>query len=238
MEFEGKRSPRRVGDGVPLLAHKNGLYCSAWPLAPVILATPILFAKHIFCYSSSDFKTSIQHSLFSTVIQITDAQTLSPTHADMNSIYSGLMSGNSTTKTHNRLSVLLGLQFLVMLLRTWIAFIQIFYLMFSRMNIFGSLSVSFILLASSLRSRAHSFKSLILGNFLGDVVLLVLLLVEMHKRAVGTLSAEAFFKLQIGKTAWVVGGWFVLLVVYRGALVMMVLEWRLWGSVVFDVLYM
>jgi hypothetical protein len=77
-----------------------------------------------------------------------------------------------------------------------------------------------------------------LGNFLGDVVLLVLLLVEMHKRAVGKLSAEVFYKLQIGKTAWVVGGWFVLLVVYRGALVMMVLEWRVWGSVVFDVLYM
>ena len=70
------------------------------------------------------------------------------------------------------------------------------------------------------------------------MVLLVLLLVEMHKRAVGKLSAEAFYKLLIGKTAWVVGGWFVLLVVYRGALVMMVLEWRVWGSVVFDVLYM
>ncbi len=70
------------------------------------------------------------------------------------------------------------------------------------------------------------------------MVLLALLLVEMHKRAVGTLSAETFYKLQIGKTAWVVGVWFVLLIVYRGALVMMVLEWRAWSSVVFDVFYM
>ena len=70
------------------------------------------------------------------------------------------------------------------------------------------------------------------------MVLSVLLLVEMHKRAVGTLSLEAFYKLQIGKTAWVVGGWFVLLIVYRGALVMMVLDWRVWSSLVVDVLYM
>ncbi len=69
-------------------------------------------------------------------------------------------------------------------------------------------------------------------------MLLILLLVEMHKRAVGTLGPEAFYELQIGKTAWLVGAWFVLLVVYRGALAMMVLEWRVWGSVVFDVLYM
>ena len=160
MEFEGKRSPRRVGDGVPLLAHKNGLYCSAWPLAPVILATPILFAKNIFCYSSSDFKRSIQHSLFSTVIPITEAQALSHTHANMNSIYSGLMSGDSTTKTHNRLSVLLGLQFLFMLLRTWIAFIQILYLMFSRMNVFGALSVPLVPFADYLWSRANNRKVL------------------------------------------------------------------------------
>ena len=105
-------------------------------------------------------KTSNQHSLFCTVIRITEAQASSRTHADLNLIYSGLMSGDSTTKTHNRLSVLLGLQFLVMLLRTYIALIQIFYLMFSRMNIFGSLSVSFITIpfASSLWSRANEPK--------------------------------------------------------------------------------
>jgi hypothetical protein len=77
-----------------------------------------------------------------------------------------------------------------------------------------------------------------LVNFLGDVVLLVLLLVEIHKRAVGTLSSEFFYKLQLGKLVWVVGGWLMLLVVYKGSLVMMVLDWRVWSSLVVDVVYM
>ncbi len=128
-----------------------------WPIKTGFTAAleplPLPFSLPLFSSPSPYFavllisQTSNQHSLFSAVIHIIEAQASSHTHADMNSIYSGLMSGDSTTKTHNRLSVLLGLQFLVMLLRTYIALIQIFYLMFSRMNIFGSLSGSF----SSLR---------------------------------------------------------------------------------------
>jgi hypothetical protein len=109
--------------------------------------------------------------------------------------------------------------------------------MFSRMNAFGSLSVLLPLVFLS-RSRANVSWSCILANIPGDVVLLVMLLVEMHKRAVGTLSSELFYKLQLGKTGWVVGGWFLLLVVYRGSLVMMVLDWRVWSSLVVDVVYM
>jgi len=70
-------------------------------------------------------------------------------------------------------------------------------------------------------------------------VLVVLLLVEMHKRAVGTLSEEMLYKLQTGKTAWVVGGWIVLLGVYKGQLVEMdVLDWRVWSSLLVDLIYM
>ena len=69
--------------------------------------------------------------------------------------------------------------------------------------------------------------------------MLVLLLVEMHKRAVGTLEEEKFYKLQIAKGAWVVGGWLLLLGVYRGPLVeMAVLDWKLWSSLLVDLLYM
>ncbi len=70
-------------------------------------------------------------------------------------------------------------------------------------------------------------------------MLVVLSLVEMHKRAVGTLSEEIFYKLQTGKTAWVLGGWIVLLGVYKGQLVEMdVLDWRVWSSLLFDLMYM
>lgn len=87
-------------------------------------------------------------------------------------------------------------------------------------------------------SRVNIHQSCILANFLGDVIVLVVTLVEMHKRAVGTLSKEWFFKLQVGKTAWAVGGWVVLLGVYRGMLVMMLLDWRWWSSVLVDVVYL
>ena len=70
------------------------------------------------------------------------------------------------------------------------------------------------------------------------MILLVIILVEMHKRAVGTLDGEWFYKLEIAKTAWVVGGWVVLLGVYRGLLVMMVVDWRVWSSLVVDLIYM
>ena len=74
-------------------------------------------------------------------------------------------------------------------------------------------------------------------NLIGDLVLLVLLCVEMHKRAVGTLDEEKFYKLQIGKAAWVVGGWLLLLGVYKGQLVeMAVLGWRVWSSLLVDLL--
>ncbi|PMD30791.1 hypothetical protein L207DRAFT_641362 [Hyaloscypha variabilis F] len=137
----------------------------------------------------------------------------------MESIYSSFMSGDSATKTHNRLSLLLGLQFFVMIPRTWVAFIQIIDLMFSHLNGFGVLAVFL--------------------NLIGNLVLVVLLLVEMHKRAVGTLSEEMFYKLQTGKTAWVVGGWIVLLGVYKGQLVEMdVLDWRVWSSLLVDLIYM
>jgi hypothetical protein len=70
------------------------------------------------------------------------------------------------------------------------------------------------------------------------VVFLLVILVEMHKRAVGTLSKELFYKLQIGKTAWVVGGWVILMGVYRGTMVMMLLDWRAWSSLVVDLVYL
>jgi len=76
-------------------------------------------------------------------------------------------------------------------------------------------------------------------NLIGDLVLLVLLLVEMHKRAVGTLDEERFYKLQIGKTAWVVGGWLLLLGAYQGQLVeMAVLDWKVCSSLLVDLVYM
>ncbi|KAE9365292.1 hypothetical protein N431DRAFT_488489 [Stipitochalara longipes BDJ] len=137
----------------------------------------------------------------------------------MESIYSGFMSGDSTTKAHNRLSLLLGLQFFVMLPRTWVAFIQVIDLMFSHMNGFGVLAIFL--------------------NLIGDLVLLVLLLVEMHKRAVGTLDEENLYKLEIGKTAFILGGWVCFLGVYKGQLVeIAVLNWRVWSSLLVDVVYM
>lgn len=159
------------------------------------------------------------------------------------------MSGDSQTRAHNRLSVLLGSQFLVLLLRTYVAFIQIIMLFFPdeiRINGFGVLFVPLLppipLLSLSFGfriSRAnYKQKSCIFANFLGDVILLVMILVEMHKRAVGTLDGEWFYKLEIAKTAWVVGGWVVLLRVYRGHLVMMAVDWRVWSSLVVDLIYL
>lgn len=65
-----------------------------------------------------------------------------------------------------------------------------------------------------------------------------MILVEMHNRTVGTLNREWFSKLQAGKMAWVVGGGVVLLIVYRGLLVIMLLDWRWWSSAVVDAVYL
>ncbi|KAN0089354.1 hypothetical protein V8E51_019614 [Hyaloscypha variabilis] len=130
-----------------------------------------------------------------------------------------------------------------MIPRTWVAFIQIIDLMFSHMNGFGVLCASpaqpnpIILRYDHVLIRL-SHRAVFL-NLIGNLVLVVLLLVEMHKRAVGTLSEEMFYKLQTGKTAWVVGGWIVLLGVYKGQLVEMdVLDWRVWSSLLVDLIYM
>jgi hypothetical protein len=79
----------------------------------------------------------------------------------MNSIYSFLMSGDSQIKAYNRLSILLGSQFLVLLLRTYVTFIQMIMLLFPdeiRINAFGVLFVPLFPPAFSLLTLSLGFR--------------------------------------------------------------------------------
>ena len=97
---------------------------------------------------------------------------------------------------------------------------------------------SLILPSAFTAGHVLTLQSCIFITGLGFVILLILILVQSHKRAVGSWGVEKIYKLEVGKAAWVVGGWVVLLVVYQGRLLMMRFELSVWIALLFDVVYL